>query len=118
MKELFQELVDVEGVLGVLLFNEQGLVVYRDLANNIPEDPSGTDWWMPFIDTLNGIKEFEGVYPDGRVYIRRAPTGYLMIWMDATAPMAMIRLNCDILLHGLKGATPKRRFKGFFRKRV
>ena len=115
---MFDELIGVNGVLGGVLFNEHGMVIHRELAKDIREDPSSADWWRPFVNILNGIEEFEGVFTAGRIYIRRVPDGYLMIWMDNTAPLAMIRLNSDIMLHGIKGAAPKRGFRGFFRKRV
>jgi hypothetical protein len=38
----------------------------------------------------------------GRLYIRKADEGMLVVTMGRIAPAAMIRLNCDILLSELK----------------
>ena len=117
MKELFREVFQSKGVKGALLLDSRGRILNKALLADDPGNPADTPWWPDFVGGLNGAGDFELVCEGGRVYIRRASGGYLVIWTDETAPMAMIRLSCDLLVHSLKSAAGKRWKKGFFRRR-
>ena len=116
MKQLFDEVLNVEGVKGLLLFDTLGAVLFKDFPLGDFENPANAPLWSSFVESLEGIQGFEMVYADGRIYIRRIRQGYLLILMDDLAPVAMIRLNCDVLLHGQEKAA-KRKSTGFFRRR-
>ena len=102
MKELFKDVLAVEGVIGVMLFSSQGEVLFQEFSAPIPQDPEKTNLWSPFIDLLEASRETDLVFEDKRLYIRKTGAGFIMIIMGSLAPIAMVRLNCDMLLPSLK----------------
>lgn len=114
---MLQEIAKIGGVRGLLLFDARGAVIYRERRGGAFEDPSGAPWWPPFVASLTGLRGLEALYAGGRIYIRPTPDGYLLILMDAAAPTAMIRLNCDVFLHGQERSSAKPVTRGFFRRR-
>jgi hypothetical protein len=49
--------------------------------------------------------------------MRRTEIGYLFILLDAFASIAMLRLNCDILLPALKKLAGAKGKKSLFKKK-
>ena len=115
MKNLFKDILSMDGVKGVLLLSIQGEVLYRESGGDGNSDPAKVDW-KNILSTLKGARETDLVFDQGRVYIRRTDLGYLLIPMSNTASVAMLRLNCDILLPSLKPAKGSRSLKRFFKK--
>ncbi len=115
MKELFADILNMEGIRGVLLLSFQGDIVYRESrAGGLP-DLSKVDW-KNILSTLDQTRETDLVFDLGRVYIRKTDLGYLLIPMNNRASVAMLRLNCDILLPSLKPAKGPRSLKRLFKK--
>ena len=107
MKELFSDILSMQDVKGVILFSLEGEIIFDEFVSPTSEEP-GMDQWIPIIQSLRGIREADFVFERGRIYVRKAASGYLMFFLGAFAPSAMLRLNCDILLPSLKHAnTPK-----------
>ena len=107
MKELFKDILSMQDVKGVTLFSFDGEMIFQEFVSP-PSEAPGMDLWSPLIQSLRGIREADFVFDSGRVYVRKAASGYLMVFLGAFAPSAMLRLNCDILLPSLKDAdTPK-----------
>jgi hypothetical protein len=102
MRKLFNDILSTEGVKGILLFSFSGELVFKD--------------WRFFIESLEGMRETDLVFEKGRIYIRRTEMGYLVILMALFVPIAMIRLNCDILLPLLRESKSGRKFGRFFKK--
>ena len=117
MRDLLKEVLKFEGVRGALIFDSRGAVLYKDQVIDNFQDPRDLPWWPPFVESLKGFKGLEMVYDGGRIYIRAARDVYLLMLMESAVPMAMIRLNCDVLLHGQTTTTTKQKSKGFFRRR-
>jgi hypothetical protein len=82
----------------------------------VNEGPEGRDWSF-FIESLEGMRETDLVFEKGRIYIRKTEIGYIVILMALFVPIAMIRLNCDILLPSLKAPKSSKKFGRFFKKK-
>ena len=101
LKALFEDILSIEDVRGVMLLSFEGKLVFGKFLSPLSNDPEKNDW-APFVDSLNGVTEVDLVFQESRIYIRKADVGFLLILMGAFAPAATIRLNCDILLPSLK----------------
>jgi hypothetical protein len=115
MKELFKDILSMEGVKGVLLLSPQGDIIFKEMSTQPHQKPESLDW-RQFTDSLNGIRETDLVFENARIYIRKTGSGYLMILMDFFASAAMVRLNTDILLPALKPVKGSKGFKRLFKK--
>jgi hypothetical protein len=117
MKELFRDILDIDDVKGVMIFSFKGELIFKDFLTPISKEPESREWWPLFIDSLRGIREADIVYEKGRLYIRKTDLGYLLILMGLFAPVAMMRLNCDILLPSLEQAGASKGLAHFFKKK-
>jgi len=115
MRKLFNDILSTEGVKGILLFSFSGDLIFKEYISPIDEKPEHRDWRF-FIESLEGMRETDLVFEKGRIYIRRTEMGYLVILMALFVPIAMIRLNCDILLPLLRQSKPGGKFGRFFKK--
>lgn len=115
MKSLFNDILKMDGVKGAILFSASGEVRFQ-------EGPifgeSGSDGpWVGFLETLQGIREAELVFEQGKLYIRQTASGFLLLVMDSFVSMAMTRLSCDSLLPALKKMNASKGWMGFFHKK-
>jgi hypothetical protein len=101
MKELFKDIMGIEDVEGVMVFSFDGQLIYDDFSNNLSGIIENISW-KPFLDLLSQIREADIIFENKRLYIRKAQACYLVVVMGLFAPVAMARLNCDILLPSLK----------------
>ena len=119
MKKLFKDILSMEDVKGIMLLSFEGELIFKDFLSLAPfvEDPANIDWKDLFIDSLDGVREADMVYEKCRLYARKTSSGYLLILMGIYAPVAMVRLNCDILLPLLKKVTPSRGLGRIFKRK-
>jgi hypothetical protein len=115
MKELFKDILNVEGMKGVVLFSHTGDVLYKEFLSAVPEDPETRDWAL-FFETINKVRESDLVFENGRIYIRKNELGFLVVLMSSFAPMALVRLNCDVLLPSLKPVKTSKGIGRFFKR--
>lgn len=115
MKEVFADVLGMEGIKGVLLLSFQGEVLYQKSQGGGMPNLAKVEW-KKILPSLDGTRETDLVFNKGRVYIRRTDTGYLLIPMNDQVSIAMLRLNCDILLPALKPAKGSRGLKRLFKK--
>ncbi|MDP3283929.1 MAG: hypothetical protein Q8M56_05840 [Desulfobacterales bacterium] len=115
MKELFNDILGVEGIKGIVLFSTQGEVIFKTFLSSISEDPETRDWAL-FLDSINKVRESDLIFEDGRIYIRKTELGFLVILMSSSAPVALVRLNCDVLLPSLKPAKTSKGLGRFFKR--
>ena len=115
MPELFNEIIEIEGIKGILLVSFGGDLIFKKLKHAAPEKIESWDLSL-FIESLAGMRETDILFKKGRLYIRKTDIGYLVVVMGLFVPIAMIRLQCDILLPSLKPVKPgkviRRLFKG------
>jgi hypothetical protein len=116
MKDLFNDVLNINGVQGILLLSKDGKVIFDSMANK----PVGTNQtfrnWKKLIDVLKNAREADFVFENGRFYLRQTHDGYLLISMQTIASIAMIKLNCDILLPNLKFTKNSKGLKSFFKR--
>ena len=115
MHELFDDILNTDGVKGVMLFGPNGDLLFKEFSVPLETAPEKRDWRF-IIESLEGMRETDLIFEKGRIYIRKTEIGYLVVLMALYVPIAMIRLNCDILLPLLQPAKPSRKFGRFFKK--
>ena len=115
MRELFNDILSTDGVTGTMLFAFNGDLVFQEFSTALKDAPAQRDWRL-FIQSLEGMRETDLIFENGRIYIRKTAIGYAVILMTLFVPIAMIRLNCDILLAALQPAKPGRKLGRFFKK--
>jgi hypothetical protein len=118
MSALFDDLLAIEGVKGVMFFSAAGELLFEESGAGGMDKTAVRDW-QALLVSLGGAREADLIFEMGRLYIRKADEGMLVVTMGRIAPAAMIRLNCDVLLSELKsdkgsgplfeGAKPKRK---------
>ncbi len=115
MQELFNDILNTEGVDGIMLFGVNGELLFKAFPKGIKEAPEKRNWRF-FVQSLEGTRETDLIFEKGRIYIRKTDIGYLVILMALSVPIAMIRLNCDILLPSLQAPKSGRKIGRFFKK--
>jgi hypothetical protein len=115
MRELFGDILNMEGVKGLLLFSFTGEVIFKEF-NPTPVGGIESYDWSLFIEVLTGMRETDLIFDKGRLYIRRTDAGFLVVLIGPFVPIAMIRLQCDILLPALKSTKATRGIRRFFKK--
>lgn len=114
MRDLFADILNTNGVKGVLLFSFSGDVIFKEWVSSGDEQPENLDWRF-FMESLEGMRETDLVFEKGRIYIRRTEIGYLVVLMALFVPLAMVRLNCDIVLPALKQQKSGKKIGRIFR---
>jgi hypothetical protein len=115
MRDLFSDILNIEGVKGLILLSFTGDMLYKELDHIVQQDAENKDWKL-FIESLAGMRETDLIFEKGRLYIRRTEIGYLVVLIGSFVPIAMMRLQCDILLPSLKPAKAPKGFRKFFKK--
>ncbi len=115
MREVFAGLLAVDGVKGVLFFSPAGDLLFEEFTINAATRPLVRDW-RALLDAAAGFREAELLFEKGRIYLRDAGEGTLMVATGLIAPSAMIRLNCDILIPSLKQLKSAKGLRRFFRR--
>ena len=105
MKDVFKDLVGIEGVHAAMVLDPAGSLVVSRFSDQYQGNTGAvtTFNWEPFILELGEHAEADFVYDKGRIYLRKLSTGFLMVIMNDIAPISMVRLNCEILLPELDG---------------
>jgi len=101
MSALFDDLLAVEGVKGVLFFSSAGELLFEESGVGGMGKSSARDW-QALLVCLDVTREADLIFEMGRLYIRKADEGMLVVRMGRIAPASMIRLNCDILISEIK----------------
>ena len=114
MESIFKELLDLDDVDGVMLFSFEGDLILREFSSPSSGQLEDRHWWSLFIGSLKGIREAELVFERKRVYVRAADSGYLFIITGEFAPMAMMRLSCDLILPRIRTMGRPKGLKRFF----
>jgi hypothetical protein len=101
MSALFDDLLAVEGVKGVMFFSSAGELLFEESGAGGMDKTAARDW-QALLVSLDVTREADLIFEMGRLYIRKADEGMLVVIMGRIAPAAMIRLNCDILISEFK----------------
>jgi hypothetical protein len=116
MKDLFKDVLDINGVKGIVLLSGEGKVVYDTDMNNQTNARKPYASWNKLLVSLGDAREAEFVFERGRLYLRKTHDGFMIVRMQLIASIAMVKLNCDILLPQLKSTGNSKGLKGFFKR--
>jgi hypothetical protein len=117
MKDLFGDVLRIDDVKGIMVFSPEGQLVFKQFLYPLSQEPETRDWWGLLTHSLKAVREVELVFERARIYVRKTGIGYLFVLTGASAPIAMVRLHCDILLPKLKETKTRKGLKGLLRKR-
>jgi hypothetical protein len=116
-EQITQDVLSMEDVRGVMLFSTTGELLFNAFTSP-PEENLTKKSWTPFIDVLSDVQEAELVFDRLKLYIRKAQVGFLMVIMEPSGSVSMMRLHCDVLIPSLT-SQPTGKPKGisrFFKK--
>jgi hypothetical protein len=114
MRNLFIDLLGIDGVKGVMFFALSGQLLFEEFTIR-ENEPACSGEWYALAVCLGKIRETELVFEKGRLYVRRTAEGVLVVVLGLVAPREMIRLTCDILLAAMRKPKPTRGIKRFFK---
>ncbi len=120
MKDLFKEVLDIEGVHGVVILSEEGALLFSKFKpEQEPDEKKIKSLDLNLLaGALSDIAETEIIFDSGRCYIRKSGAGFLMVFLDDHAPVSMVRLNCEVLIPALEKARFSKSIGQFFRKKI
>lgn len=114
MRELFRELLQVQDVRGVSLFSAGGTVLFQEWRVDPPRPDRRAEVFSLLTAVLAGHKEADVAFRHGRLYARETPAGLLLVVTGLGVPLALVRLQLDLLLPSLLPRPQKRGFLGLF----
>ena len=100
MKDIFKDVMGIEGVHGLMVVSNEGRVMLSKFSSDFRQEEEKLSQinWEPFTIELGTIKDAELIYDSARFYIKKSETGFLIVIIGENAPISMVRLNCEILL--------------------
>ncbi|MFZ7126797.1 MAG: hypothetical protein ACOWWM_11655 [Desulfobacterales bacterium] len=116
MKELFSNLLNMKGVRGLVLFSAEGEILFDAFPGAEEAEVRSFGNWEAVSAALAGVREADLLFQNGRFYIRRTGIGILLVVIDLSLSVAMVKLNCDIILPNLKQVSSGKGLRRFFRK--
>jgi hypothetical protein len=114
MRHLFERILQEDDIKGVILISKDGKVVFREFLGGAGHNLRDV---APLAATplLGKAKEVEFLYEHDRIYMRMFAAGLVIVWMGAFAPVAMIRLSCDVLVPSLEKALSSKGWRRLFK---
>lgn len=117
MENIFKEIFDMYEVHGLVLLSSEGKILYQSFKDNrITSVGKNSFDWITLAESLGEFQEADLLFGEGRFYIRKTKTGYLMISMSDKVSMPMIKLSCDIMIPKLAKFKVKKGFGRFFKR--
>ena len=117
MNVLFQDILGIKDVQGVAFISFEGKSVFQEFKSPRLDKISKHNWAL-LIESLKNALEVEVAFENSMLYSIRVESGFLLVFMSKTTPMAMVRLNCSVILPelGRKG-NQRKGIRRFFRKK-
>ena len=108
MKDIFKDVMGINGVHGLMVISNEGSVLISKFAPDFRQEAEKLSEisWEPFAIEMNSIKDAELVYERARLYIKKSEIGFLIVIIGDNAPISLVRLNCEILLPSLSKIQP------------
>lgn len=116
MQDIFNDVIRMDGVGGLVFFSREGQVLFESIDAQRVSLPQGYRDWAALMPVLRKMREADIVYENGRLYMRATEQGYLLVIMGPVVSIAMVKLNCDIILPQLKSAKPTGKLKSLFKR--
>lgn len=115
MQDIFKDVIKMNGVYGLVYFSQDGRVRYESIDPQwVPLAKDDCDW-SKLMPVLQNKREADFVFANGRFYLRATDRGYLLVIMSPLVAIAMVKLNCDIILPQLDAAAAVGKRKRLFR---
>ncbi len=121
MKDIFKDVMGIDGVHGLMVVSNEGSVLLSKFSSDFREEEEKLSQinWEPFTIEMGTIKDAELIYDSARFYIKKSETGFLIVIIGDNAAISMVRLNCEILLPMLTKIQPaSKRFGRILRKKI
>lgn len=121
MKDIFKDVMGIDGVHGLMVVANDGSVMMSKFASDFrgEEEKLSQIDWKPFSIEMGNIKDAELIYDNARFYIKKSEIGFLIVIIGDNAPISLVRLNCEILLPELTKIQPaSKRFGKLLRKKI
>lgn len=104
----------MDGVHGIILLSNDGKVLFESIdKDHFSKDKSESSWKM-IIDKLKDFEKMDLVFENGRFYLLKTESCIVLISMNLSVSIAMVKLNCDIILPELKKLQSGKGLKRFF----
>jgi hypothetical protein len=116
MESLFKDIMTIRGVQGIVLLSGDGRIVFESEVGPKKGPSKRYTNWRKLLDVIQNAREADFVFENGRLYLRRTGSGFLLVSMDSFASIAMVKLNCDIVLPQLAQSKHSKGLKGFFKR--
>jgi hypothetical protein len=116
MKKHFADLLSLDDVKGVVVLDTTGSAVYQEF-NEPPPSFLGPNDFRELLGAVTSVRELEAMYENFRLYIRKYAGGALIVVAGQFALVAMVRLNCDIVIPIISESSDKPKGLGRFFKR-
>lgn len=126
MKEIFKSLIEIEDIQAVLYYSDEGNLLFRKISGSLKDEIKFIDAvkiiesapdWNSISGIFRNINESEFVYENRRIFIKKAPEGYIVVVLGLFVPISIIRLNCEIIIPKLTKVKKSKGIGRFFRKR-
>ena len=121
MKDIFKDILGMDGVHGVLVVSTEGNVVTSKFSSKFQheEDNLRQINWASFVIELSGIADAELIYDNAKLYVKNSEAGYLIVILEDYTQISMVRLNCEVLLPSLYRMKPAgKRIGEILRKKI
>jgi predicted regulator of Ras-like GTPase activity (Roadblock/LC7/MglB family) len=115
MKEVLKDILEIDGVNGVIILTDEGKTIFEEISPNSSMKLDDIEWKL-LIDDIQSYREIELIYENGLIYIRKIEFGFMVVLVDVYVQVAMIRLNCDIILSSLQDLKSNKKYKHLFKK--
>ena len=105
----------MDGVQGMVLLSGEREVLFESLDKTRFLPNKSTFSWKTILKPLDDIHEMDLVFEEGRFYMLKTEIGVFIICMNLSVSIAMIKLNCDIIIPEFKKLQSCKGMKKFFR---
>ena len=116
MQDIFKDIINMDGVYGLVYFSREGGVLFESIDPHWVPLSKGYRDWNKLTPILQKLREADFVYDKGRLYLRATDQGYVLVIMGPVVSIAMVKLNCDIILPQLKAEKTGGKLKGLFKR--
>ncbi len=124
MESLFDEIFGIDGVQGLFLLSKDGSPVFKKFNPPLEKinDKKLDEFIGKSLDLETLTEQFEKsnesllIFGQKRIYVKKAGENYLFIIIDMFAPIAMVRLNCQLIIPEIEKMKSSKGIGRFFRK--
>jgi len=125
MENLFKDLFNINGVYGIVYLLDNGDVQFQHFVPPM-EEMNDKSWnqftgqgnnWSSLVSPFTGVQEAELIYQVKKFFFRKTDNGFIIVIMDISVSLAIVRLNCNIIAPSLGGVKKAKGFGGLFKKK-